>query len=125
MMKLIVAGFVAAALVFALQPPPKGQDLFARRCSGCHALDINKEGPRLRGVYGRRAATLADFGYSDSLKNAGVTWDAATLDRWLTNPDAIAAGTDMAFRLIDENERKAVIEYLETLSKTGQGSEKH
>src|SRR6185312_3769647 len=101
-MKLIVAGIAAAALVFALQPPSKGQDLFARRCSGCHALDINKEGPRLRGVYGRRAAAVADFGYSDSLRNTAVTWDAATLDRWLTDPDGVAAGTDMEFRLIDE-----------------------
>jgi cytochrome c len=116
MMKLIVIAVVAAALVFALQPPQKGQDLFARRCSGCHALDINKEGPRLRGVYGRRAAALADFGYSDSLKNAGLTWDAVTLDRWLTDPDKIAAGTDMAFRVIDETERKAIIGYLKTLS---------
>lgn len=117
-MKLIFACVAAAAVVFALQPPPqKGQDLFARRCSGCHALDINKEGPRLRGVYGRRAATVADFGYSDALRNSGVTWDAATLDRWLTDPDGVAAGTDMAFRLIDESERKAVIEYLKTLSK--------
>jgi len=115
-MKLIVSGAVAAALVFAQQPPQKGQDLFARRCSGCHAPDINKEGPRLRGVYGRRAAVVADFDYSDALKNAGVTWDAATLDRWLTDPDAIAPGTDMAFRLINESERRAVIEYLKTLS---------
>ena len=115
-MKLIVAGMAAAALVFALQPPPKGQDLFARRCSGCHALDINKEGPRLRGVYGRPAADVRDFNYSDSLKTARVTWYAATLDRWLTNPDALARGTDMEFRLIDESERRAVIEYLKTLS---------
>ena len=115
-MKLIVAGFVAAALVFALQSVPKGQDLFARRCSGCHALDINKEGPRLSGVYGRRAAAVTDFDYSYSLKAARVTWDAATLDRWLSDPDAVASGTDMAFRLIDESERKAVIEYLKTLS---------
>jgi cytochrome c len=115
-MKLMIAGIVAAGLLFALQPPPRGQDLFARRCSGCHALDINKEGPRLRGVYGRRAASIADFDYSDALKKAGGTWDAVTLDRWLTDPDALAAGTDMAFRMIDESERRAVIEYLKTLS---------
>lgn len=117
-MKLIAAGIVAAALVFALQPPPKGQNLFERRCSGCHALDINKEGPRLRGVYGRRSASIANFNYSDSLKNAQVTWDAATLDRWLTDPDSLAGGTDMEFRLTDESERRAVIEYLKTLSTT-------
>ena len=29
----------------------QGRDLFAKRCSGCHALDSDKEGPRLGGVF--------------------------------------------------------------------------
>ena len=40
-----------------------GKDLFDRRCSGCHALDKEKEGPRLRGVFGRASATVPDFQY--------------------------------------------------------------
>ncbi len=93
----------------------RGEDLFLRRCSGCHALDLNKEGPRLRGVYGRKAAGVPDFVYSEALKKVDVRWDEASLDRWLTDPDAMAHDTDMAFRLVDGEERKAVVAYLRSL----------
>jgi cytochrome c len=93
----------------------RGKDLFARRCSGCHALDLNKEGPRLRGVYGRSAASAPGFEYSEALKRAGIRWDDASLDRWLSDPDAMAPDTDMAFRVADGEERKAVIAYLKSV----------
>jgi cytochrome c len=93
----------------------RGKQLFARRCGGCHALDSNKEGPRLRGVYGRKAGSLAEFGYSDSLKMADIRWNDATLDRWLSNPDAMAPGTDMDFRVTDAEERRALIAFLKDL----------
>src|ERR1700722_10896820 len=80
----------------------RGKDLFARRCSGCHALDLTKEGPPLRGVYGRRAASLPGFLYSDALKTTDIRWDEAALNQWLTDPDAMAPGTDMPFRLAAE-----------------------
>jgi cytochrome c len=80
-------------------PEERGKELFVRRCSGCHALDLDKEGPRLRGVYGRKAAGVAGFSYSEALKKVGVRWDEASLDRWLSDPEAMAPDTDMAFRL--------------------------
>jgi cytochrome c len=111
--KVLFAGLLAEALLVAFGISSEnalaatGKDLFERRCSGCHALDINKEGPRLRGVYGRKAAGLPEFGYSDSLKKLNVEWGAETLDRWLTDPDAMAPDTDMAFRLNAAEERKS------------------
>jgi cytochrome c len=93
----------------------RGKELFVRRCSGCHAPDLNKEGPRLRGVYGRKAAGAPGFAYSEALKKAGIRWDEASLDRWLRDPDAMVPDTDMAFRLADGDERKAVIAYLKSL----------
>jgi cytochrome c2 len=60
-----------------------GQDLFARRCSGCHALDNDKEGPRLRGVFGRKAGTVTDFPYSEALRKSDIVWDEPALKRWL------------------------------------------
>jgi cytochrome c len=119
--RILIAGLVVEALLLAFSTPAdnaqaeKGKDLFARRCSGCHASDVNKEGPRLRGVYGRKAAGLPDFVYSDSLKKLNLHWDDASLDRWLTDPDAIAPDTDMAFRLGAAEERRAVIAYLKSL----------
>ena len=96
-------------------PQEQGKEIFLRRCSGCHAADIDKEGPRLRGIYGRKAAAIPGFGYSQSLRNSSIRWDDQTLDRWLIDPDAMAPDTDMAFRLSDGAERKAVIAYLKTL----------
>jgi cytochrome c len=94
----------------------RGKELFVRRCGGCHAPDLNKEGPRLRGVYGRKAAGAPGFAYSDALKKAGIRWDDESLDRWLRDPDAMVPDTDMAFRLADTAERNAVIAYLKSLA---------
>jgi cytochrome c len=110
---LIVLG--GGAILHAATPEDRGKDVFIHRCSGCHAPDINKEGPKLRGVYGGHAANVRGFAYSESLKKAGIKWDDSTLDRWLADPEAIAPDTDMAFRLGDSAERNAVIAYLKSL----------
>jgi len=96
-----------------------GKGLFARRCSGCHSLDNDKEGPRLRGVYGRVSGSVPSFPYSDGLKKAGIVWDDQSLERWLTNPDALVPDTDMAFHVKDAEERQAIIQYLRSLGPTG------
>ena len=105
----------AAALAFNT-PAERGKQLFERRCSGCHALDINKEGPRLRGVYGRKAASVTDFEYSEALRKTALRWDGASLERWLKDPDAMAPGADMAFHVPDADERSALIAYLKSLT---------
>jgi cytochrome c len=87
-------------------------ELFERRCSGCHSLDKDKEGPRLRGVYGRAAASVSGFEYSDALKASHITWDAATLDKWLADPEQVVPANDMSFRLVKPDERAAIIDYL-------------
>jgi cytochrome c len=118
-MRIVFAAVAGGAVLLALgdqEDAVRGKDLFERRCSGCHSLDLNKEGPKLRGVYGRKAAGVPGFGYSEALRQAGVRWDDATLDRWLSDPDAMAPNTDMAFRLADAAERKAMIAYLKSLS---------
>jgi cytochrome c len=114
--KILCAALAGGAILLAYDTPEnRGKELFERRCSGCHATDLNKEGPRLRGVYGRKAASVPGFGYSEALKKTRLRWDDASLDRWLADPDAVAPDTDMAFRLADEEERKAVIAYLKSL----------
>jgi cytochrome c len=118
---LRIAGLIAEAFLLAVSASSgnvqedKGKDVFARRCSGCHAPDANKEGPRLRGVFGRQSAAVSDFPYSDALKKLNLRWDDDRLDRWLTDPDAMAPDTDMAFHLNSAEERKAVIAYLKSL----------
>ena len=93
-----------------------GQALFQRRCSGCHALDADHEGPRLRGVVGRAAGTVKTFQYSEALKNAKHTWDEANLDKWLTDTESVVPDNDMSFRVPKQEERAAIISYLRSLS---------
>jgi cytochrome c2 len=93
----------------------RGKDVFERRCSGCHALDKDKEGPRLRGVYGRVSGSVAAFHYSDALKAAHITWSDATLEKWLADPEKLVPNNDMAFLLPQAEERQAVIAYLKGL----------
>src|ERR1035438_3558777 len=93
----VVALIAGATVLLALSTPEeRGKDLFERRCSGCHARDTNKEGPRLRGVYGRKAASLADFEYSDALKKRAVRWDDASLDRKSTRLNSSHLGISYA-----------------------------
>ena len=89
-----------------------GKQLFEKRCTGCHSLDNNKEGPRLRSVYGRKAGSVTDFSYSDELKAAHIIWDEGSLDQWLTNPDAVVPVNDMAFRVSNPQERADIIQFL-------------
>jgi cytochrome c len=98
------------------QPLANGQELFERRCGGCHSLDRDKEGPRLGGVYGRTAGTIDSFQYSDALKKSGITWNDESLDQWLTDPERVVPGNDMAFHLEKADERRQIIAYLKEKS---------
>ena len=94
----------------------RGHQVFDKRCGGCHSLDNEKEGPRLRGVYRRKAGSVTSFKYSDALTKSGVTWDDAALDKWLTDPDKFLPDADMDFHLEKADERADVIAYLKQLS---------
>ena len=93
-----------------------GKALFEKRCGGCHALDRDKEGPRLGGVYGRTAGMLDSFQYSDALKKSKVVWSEATLDRWLTNTEGLVPNNDMTYHVEKADERREIIAYLKQSS---------
>jgi cytochrome c len=93
-----------------------GKQLFEKRCSGCHAVERDKEGPRLRGVYGRVAGSIESFPYSDALKKSKITWTDETLDRWLTDTEKLVPGNDMTFHVAKGAERADIIAYLKTRS---------
>jgi len=90
----------------------RGQALFEKRCTGCHALDKNKQGPMLQGGYGRTSGTGAGYAYSDALKKAAIVWDDRSLDKWLSDPDQLIAGNNMDFLVAKAQERADLIAYL-------------
>lgn len=108
---------VAVALssaAFADGDAAKGEKVFAK-CKACHALEAgtNKVGPSLAGLFGRKAASVEGFKYSDAMTNSGITWDEAQLFKYLENPKTLVPGTKMAFPgLKNEEDRNNLIAYL-------------
>jgi cytochrome c len=94
------------------QSPDSGKELFQKRCGGCHALDRDKEGPRLHGVYGRTAGSVDSFQYSDALKKSKIVWAEDTLDRWLTSTERLVPDNEMTFHVEKAEERTAIIAFL-------------
>lgn len=95
----------------------RGKDVFERRCTGCHSLDQNREGPRLRGVFGRVSGSVSDFTYSSALTKAHITWNDASLERWLTDPDVLVPGNDMEFHVAKPQERIDLVRFLKETAK--------
>jgi cytochrome c len=88
-------------------------------CKACHAFEAGAPspiGPNLHDVVGRKIASVEGFNYSPALKaKAGEVWSYENLNHWITNPQAFASGTTMAFPgLPDGQQRADVIAFLRT-----------
>jgi len=94
----------------------RGEQIY-QACTDCHSLDKNDVGPRHRGVFGRKAASLPDYDYSDALKSANIVWNEEALNKWLTDPKAVAPGAKMFFHLDNPQDRADVIAYLKERAK--------
>ena len=97
----------------------RGERAF-QRCYACHSVDPHEatrlQGPSLYRIIGRPAAAIAGFEYSDAMRQKGadgLVWDAATLERYLSDPEAVVPGTNMNVPpLRDEAERADLVAYL-------------
>jgi cytochrome c len=95
-----------------------GQAVFKSQCGICHSVQAGRNmiGPSLAGIVGRKAGLEPNFHYSAANKSSGLTWDEATLDRYLTNPQAAVPHTIMTYGgLKDATKRADLIAYLATL----------
>jgi nitrite reductase (NO-forming) len=91
--------------------------LVFRKCQVCHSLEPGKNilGPSLAGVIGRKAGTLPGYSYSPAMKAADITWDAKTMDQYLSDPAKVVPGNKMPFPgLKTDHDRADVIAYLAT-----------
>ena len=89
--------------------------LVFRKCQACHSLEPGKNGlgPSLSGIIGKKASSVTNYNYSPAMKSSNLTWDVATLEAYLTDPQKSVPGNKMPFPgLKTENERKAVIAFL-------------
>jgi cytochrome c len=81
--------------------PEAGRSVFAAHCAVCHATQPgdDKIGPSLAGIVGSKAGSAPGFNFSTAMKNSGVTWDDASLDKFLANPNGFIHGTKMFVNL--------------------------
>lgn len=112
---LVLADFSSSA---DAADPAAGKSVFNSACSICHSLQPGKNmiGPSLFGVVGRQTGSESGYHYSPANKDAKLTWDAATLDKYLESPKAVIPGTTMTYGgLKDPTKRADLIAYLATL----------
>ena len=108
--------------------PPAGDakagEAVFKQCAACHKIGpgaTNSIGPELNGVVGRKAASVRGYSYSAAMKKSGLTWDEATLTKYLANPRQVVPGTKMIFVGLKKPKDIAdVIAYLKQAGGTAQ-----
>jgi len=120
----LLLAVVVAGTAWGVGRPASAQDaaagmaVFKSQCSICHSVVAGRNmiGPSLFGVVGRPAGKEPGFHYSPANEKSGLTWDAATLDRYLTSPATVVPHTIMTYAgLKDATKRADLIAYLSTL----------
>ncbi len=120
---LVLLAASHALLLPILAPAAAAADLahgkrVFQTCRSCHVVDsdANRFGPTLKGVVGRKAASIAGFSYSQAMTEAGaagLVWDEAALSEFLYSPKRKVPGTAMRFwGLWSQSEIDDVIAYL-------------
>ncbi|MFG1428992.1 c-type cytochrome [Roseixanthobacter glucoisosaccharinicivorans] len=114
-----MSGRAAVALLLLTATAQAGDPPTAfNQCKACHKVEAGRNaiGPSLFGIVGMKAGSVAGYQYSPAMKNSGLTWDDATLTKYLASPKDTVPGTKMAFvGLKKPEEVAAVIAYLKTL----------
>jgi cytochrome c len=114
----VAGGAMAAGDTMAAGDADVGKVIFSKTCGNCHSVDVgvNKVGPSLYGIIGRKAGVVQGYEYSDALKNSDKVWTVEQLDIYLSNPLGTLHGVKMNFKgLPAENQRADVIAYLQSL----------
>jgi glucose/arabinose dehydrogenase/cytochrome c2 len=112
---VVMALFAGAAVAPAFGADANaGKTVFTVQCALCHSAEPNDnggaQGPNLLGVMGRKAASTT-FSYSAALKKSNLTWDHATLDRFLASPTTVVPGSSMVIAVDKQADRENLLAY--------------
>lgn len=110
---------VVAQTVLAAGDAKRGARLF-QQCMACHSVeeDEHMTGPSLAHIWGRKAGRVEGFTrYSEAMRHANLTWNEATLEKWLADPERFIPGTSMTFAgLRQPRDRQDVAAYLKSVA---------
>ena len=103
-----------------LTPPQEmsnGERQFQRKCSICHTLGPDSErraGPTLHGLFGRRAGSIEDYPYSETLEGSAIVWSETTINLLFDlGPDHYIPGSKMPMqRITGPGDRADLIAFL-------------
>lgn len=93
-----------------------GGKLFAL-CAACHVTTagVNRMGPSLHAVVGRKAGAVPGYVYSPAMKASGLTWTEPKLAEFIEAPRTVVTGTKMYFAGVKAPQDRAdIIAYLKT-----------
>lgn len=95
----------------------RGEQRFRALCGTCHAVDpsVKKMSSPMKGIIGRKAASLDGFAYSTALKTSGWTWTQPLLETYLADPKKALPGTTMMVAAANPKDRSDIVAYLATL----------
>lgn len=120
---VLVGVLLAASTGAALAADAAAGEQSFNKCRPCHDIGPDakiKLGPPLNGINGRKSASYAGFNYSDGMKASGITWDKAKFLQWISGPQAMVAGTRMAFAGDqDEADRENIWAYVSQFKADG------
>jgi len=106
----------SSAVPPAAAEPATEQQAFNNACRTCHTTreGDNRLGPNLHKIVGRKAGSLPDYNYSNSMKEADFVWDETKLDRFIASPDEVVAGNKMKpySGLTSKEDREKIVAFL-------------
>jgi cytochrome c len=118
--RIPIAGAVAGAAVLLVPPAAAAADAehgkaLYQACAACHTERPDALGPSLKGVFGRKAAALEDFRYSNPMKRANLVWDEENLRAYIIDPQAKVKGNRMPYGGVgDPKDVDDIVAYLKT-----------
>ncbi len=93
------------------------------RCRVCHAVGtdaVNKTGPSLNGIDGRKCGSASGYRYSEANRNCAWTWNETVFVEYIRDPKAKIPGTKKLFSGVkDEAEARNLWAYLRQFGSDG------
>ena len=92
----------------------KGKLVFAQ-CRTCHVTDpeVNRTGPSLAGIIGRKAGEVKGYKYSPANADSGLTWSEEQMYVYLEDPQRIIPKTKMIYAgLPNAQDRADIVAFL-------------